>query len=66
MIDTNRQAYYEEVAELSEQHPLTLTEACEFIGWKPVTVEETRAIERLCNQYGIRTTEDWQVWVDNL
>jgi hypothetical protein len=33
MADTMKQAYYKEVAELSEQQPLTLTEACEFIGW---------------------------------
>jgi hypothetical protein len=52
---------YEEVAELSEQQPLTLTEACEFIGWQPVTLAETRTIERLCTQYGMRTTDGWQV-----
>jgi hypothetical protein len=66
MADTTKQAYYEELAELSEQHPLTLAEACEFIGWQPGTRAETQAIERLCTQYGIRTTVDWQVWAENL
>jgi hypothetical protein len=66
MADTTKQAYYEELADLSEQAPLTLTEACEFIGWTPATLAETRAIERLCTQYGIRTTVEWQVWAEKL
>jgi hypothetical protein len=60
------QAYYEELAELSEHAPLTLHEVCQYVGWTPTNREETGVIARLCNQYGIRTTGDWQVWADNL
>jgi hypothetical protein len=63
---SNLQAYYEELAELSEQEPLTLREVCQYVGWTPTTREETSVIARLCNQYGIRTTVDWQLWADNL
>ena len=60
------QAYYEELAELSEHHPLTLPEVCQYVGWTPTTREEANLIARLCTQYGIRTTEDWHVWAAKL
>ena len=60
------QAYYEELAELSEQKPLTLHEVCQYVGWTPKTRQEVSTIGRLCTQYGIRTTEDWQVLADTL
>ena len=63
---SNLQAYYEELAELSEREPLTLDEVCQYVGWTPTTREEVSVLARLCQQYGIRTTGDWQAWVDTL
>jgi hypothetical protein len=63
---SNLQAYYEELAELSEQEPLTLHEVCQYVGWTPTTNEEASVLARLCTQYGIRTTGDWQKWAENL
>jgi hypothetical protein len=63
---SNRQVYYEELAELSEHEPLTLQEVCQYIGWTPNTREEAGLMARLCTQYGIQTTEDWLVWVEKL
>ena len=63
---SNLQAYYEELAELSEQEPLTLREVCQYVGWTPITREEAGVLARFCTQYGIRTTVDWQLWADNL
>jgi hypothetical protein len=60
------QAYYEELAELSEHEPLTLHEVCQYVGWTPLTREEAGRLARLCTQYGIRTTEDWLVWAEKL
>ena len=60
------QAYYEELAELSEQKPLTLHEVCQYVGWTPTTRQEVSTIERLCTQYGIQTTEDWQALANKL
>ena len=60
------QAYYEELAELSEQKPLTLHEVCQYVGWTPKTRQEVSTIGRLCTQYGIQTTEDWQVLATKL
>jgi hypothetical protein len=60
------QAYYEELAELSEHEPLTWHEVCQYVGWTPTTREEAATMARLCAQYGIRTTEDWQVWAEKL
>jgi hypothetical protein len=60
------QVYYEELAELSEHEPLTLLEVCQYVGWTPRTREEAERIARLCTQYGIRTTEDWRVWAEQL
>ena len=60
------QAYYEELAELSEQEPLTLPEVCQYVGWTPTTSAEASVLARLCTQYGIRTTGDWQLWAENL
>ena len=60
------QAYYEELAELSEQKPLTLHEVCQYVGWTPTTRQEVSIIVRLCTQYGIQTTEDWQALANKL
>jgi hypothetical protein len=60
------QAYYEELAELSEHDPLTWPEVCQYVGWTPTTRQEVSTLGRLCTQYGIRTTEDWQVLADTL
>jgi len=60
------QAYYEELAELSEYEPLTLREVCQYVGWTPTNSEEAGVMARLCTQYGVRTTVDWQGWADHL
>jgi hypothetical protein len=36
------------------------------VGWTPTTRQEVSTLGRLCTQYGIRTTEDWQVLADTL
>jgi len=51
---------------LSEQKPLTLHEVCQYVGWTPKTRQEVSTIGRLCTQYGIRTTEDWQALANKL
>jgi len=63
---TNLQAYYEDLAELSEQEPLTWQEVCQYVGWAPTTREEAGVLARLCTQYGIRTTGDWHEWAEKL
>jgi len=51
------QAYYEELAELSEQKPLTLHEVCQYVGWTPTTRQEVSTIVRLCTQVSVHPSD---------